>query len=315
MLIFILSLVMATGLYLIWTAITGDKADQNLLRRFEVEELDANAKELAAAFAVQSLENQRGLLNRLTNRTGLSARQLQKAILIGLPGALIGGLLAAGLWGWPVMIGLGTVAGAVAPLWLMASRASSQRLVFEEDLATAVDTLASLISAGLGISSAVKALANTGPERLQSEFATIYEEASFFGLKAALELAQDRKRNPQFDLVALSLITADATGGEVAERMKRLARTIRANLSITRQALAEQTGQVISARLVAFTPLGVLTIIKTFNSDYVQAYDSDLGQIALMAGLTLIVLGYVLMRWFGRLPVPRRTFSGNRRAK
>lgn len=320
---FILAMVLATGLYLIWTAITGDKAETIFLKQAarEAEENSSDAssqtaseEEIAKVFAQQKLKAKRvGLLGKMSARSGLEVEQIQRSLVISLPGSLVGGLVAWLIWGWPVMLFLGGLAGAVAPVWWLANQSHRKRLLFEEDLASSIDTLSSLISAGLGISSAIKSLSETGPERLQSEFASIYEEASFFGLKAALQLAQDRLGNSQFDLVALSLITADTTGGEIAERMKRLARTIRANLAITRQSLAEQAGQVIAARLVSVTPLAVLTLIKLVNPSYVQVYSTDLGQVALISGLTLAGFGYFLMRLFSRLPTPKRTFSGNRK--
>lgn len=300
MLLLVLALFTGAGMMLVWSSLTttnnkAQPSESELEDEFEDDVANTQKPEL---------------LGELARRLGLESSQVQKALLVGIPGALGGGLVANAVWGWPVLIFAGTVAGGIAPLWFMAGRQAKARLAFQEDLASAIDTLRTLLQfGGLGLTGAIAALAERGPQRLRSEFRTIYEDASLYGLEQALRLSQSRLADPQFDLVALALITADRAGSRVGGVLDNLSRTIRANLSIMRQIQAEQVKQVLSARLVAILPLGIVTLLKLTGSDYTTAFDTALGQIVLVVALGLMTIGYAMMRALSGLPRERRTFK------
>ncbi|HEX2912217.1 MAG TPA: type II secretion system F family protein [Chloroflexia bacterium] len=300
MLLLMLALFTGVGMMFLWSSLTTTRST-----------IQPGENELESEFdnETETLQDT-GLLSRLARRLGLESKQVQKALLIGIPGALAGGLIANVVWGWPVLIFAGLMAGGITPLWYMAGRQAKARLAFQEDLASAIDTLRTLLQfGGLGLTGAIAALAERGPQRLRSEFRTIYEDASLYGLEQALRLSQSRLSDPQFDLVALALITADRAGSRVGGVLDNLSRTIRANLSIMRQIQAEQVKQVLSARLVAILPLGIITLLKLTGSDYTTTFDTALGQIVLVIALGLMLTGYVMMRALSGLPRERRTFK------
>lgn len=299
MLLLMLALFTGTGMLLLWSSLTTNH------KTLQTE----NGNSEAEAEDEVGSEPLEGALDKLARRLGLENQHLQRALIIGIPGAIIGGLFANLLWGWPVLILAGIAGGAIAPLWFVVGRQAKQKLTFQEDLASAIDTLRTLLQfGGLGLTGAIAAIAERGPQRLRKEFRTIYEDASLYGLEEALRLAQSRLADPQFDLVALALITADRAGSRVGGVLDNLSRTIRANLSITRQVQAEQVKQILSARLVALLPLGIITLLKITGSDYTAAFDTPLGQLVLVIALGLMFLGYVAMRALSSLPKERRTF-------
>lgn len=300
MALLVVALFTGVGMLLMWTSLTQTPKSIQL-NSFGYEE------GVEDEFVTSGWSRFRGELGR---RTGLEGNQVQKALLIGMPGAIAGGVAAYTIWGWPVLIIAGTVAGGICPLWFFISQNTKQRLNFAEDLASAIDTLRTLLQfGGVGLTGAIAALAERGPQRLRAEFRTIYEDASLYGLEQALTLAQNRVADPQFDLVALTLITADQAGSRVSGVLDNLSRTIRANLSITRQIQAEQVKQVLSARLVSFIPLGIITLLKLTGSDYTAAFDTGLGQMVLVISLGFMLAGYVMMRALSGLPRERRTFK------
>lgn len=300
MLMLMLSLFTGTGMLLLWSSLTMTQPQEQSVDGELEGELEDEAVSLSTA----------GPLASLARRLGMESRQVQRALLIGGPCAIVGGLIASAVWGWPVLIFAGVVGGGVAPLWWLAGRQAQQRLAFQEDLASAIDTLRTLLQfGGLGLTGAIAALAERGPQRLRSEFRTIYEDASLYGLDQALRLSQNRLADPQFDLVALALITADRAGSRVSGVLENLSRTIRANLNIRRQVGAEQVKQVLSARLIALLPLGIITLLKLTGSDYTATFDTALGQIVLIVALGLMLTGYLMMRALSGLPRERRTFK------
>jgi tight adherence protein B len=299
----LLALFVGTGMLLIWSALTSGPGEKRL-NALTNTELDEEAE------SSWKTRDATGILGGLAHRLGLESVQVQRALLLGIPGAVLGGLLSEMIWGWPVLVTAGMLGWGLAPLWFVIGRQNKKRLSFQEDLAGAIDTLRTLLQfGGLGLTGAISALAERGPQQLRIEFRTIYEDASLYGLEEALRLAQSRLSDPQFDLVALALITADRAGSRVGGVLDNLARTIRANLSITRQVQAEQVKQVLSARLVAIMPLAIITLLKLSGSDYTETFDTPLGQMVLVIGLSLMVGGYLMMRALSGLPREKRTFK------
>jgi tight adherence protein B len=306
----IMALLFASGLYLIWSALagSGDRSAQTGLSRAEFSgsglgEDTEEGLELPAP----------GLISRLALRLGveLEPRQARRLLIWSLPGAVAGAIMSILLWNWPVMLPVGAGAGALAPVWVLAGQRSRRKLELQEGLAAACDTLRTLLQfGGLGITSAIGVLSERGPDRLRAEFRTIYEDTRLYELEVSLKLAQQRLNDAQFDLVAMALITADRAGSSVGGVLENLARTIRANLSVTRQVRAEQVKNTLSAGIIALMPLGILTFLKLTSSDYTVPYDTPFGQFVLLVGLLLIALGYLAMRWLARIPGERRTFKG-----
>ncbi len=299
MLNLILALLIAAGLYLVWDALTTNQQRHLAAASEEQAPIDNDLEEFLP---------ERGFLFKLASKAGLEPGQIRQALLWSGPGATAGALISVWLWNWPVMVPVSAGAGAIAPLWIVAGRQSRRKLEFQEALAAASDTLRTLLQfGGLGINSALGALAERGPERLRGEFGLIYQDAGIYGLETALRLAQQRLDDAQFDLVAMSLITADRAGSSVGTVLENLARTIRANLSVTRQVQAEQVKNTLSAAIIALMPLAILTFLKLSSSDYTDPYETPFGQFVLLLGLILMVLGYFTMRWLARIPGERRT--------
>jgi tight adherence protein B len=303
----ILALLFAGGLYLIWSALAGPGARPDLTSLSQ-----ANFSGPGPDGDTEELELQApGLISRLALQLELEPRQARRLLIWSLPGAIAGAIISILLWNWPVMLPVGAGAGALAPVWVLAGQRSRRKLELQEGLAAACDTLRTLLQfGGLGITSALGVLSERGPDRLRAEFRTIYEDTRLYELEVSLKLAQQRLNDAQFDLVAMALITADRAGSSVGGVLENLARTIRANLSVTRQVRAEQVKNTLSAGIIALMPLGILTFLILTSSDYTVPYDTPFGQFVLLLGLSLIALGYLAMRWLARIPGERRTFKG-----
>jgi tight adherence protein B len=304
----IMALLFAGGLYLIWSALAGSgyRSSQTGLSRAELAEPGRGED------AIEGLELPApGLISRLALQLELEPRQARRLLIWSLPGAVAGAILSILLWNWPVMLPVGAGAGALAPVWVLAGQRSRRKLELQEGLAAACDTLRTLLQfGGLGITSALGVLSERGPDRLRAEFRTIYEDTRLYELEVSLKLAQQRLNDAQFDLVAMALITADRAGSSLGGVLENLARTIRANLSVTRQVRAEQVKKTLSAGIIALMPLGILTFLNLTSSDYTVPYDTPFGQFVVLLGLFLIALGYLAMRWLARIPGERRTFKG-----
>lgn len=300
----ILALLFATGIYLIWSGLTGSRISQNPIGLSQLENSGSGGDTELVKLPAPSP------ISRLASRLGLEPPQVRKLLVWSLPGAVIGAIISILLWNWPVMVPVGASAGAIAPFWVLAGQRTRRKIELQEGLAAACDTLRTLLQfGGLGITSAIGVLGERGPEHLRGEFRTIYEDIRLYDLETSLRLAQQRLNDAQFDLIVMALITADRAGSSVGKVLESLARTIRANLSVTRQVRAEQVKNTLSASIIALMPLGILTFLKLTSSDYTGPYDTPFGQFVLLLGLLLIAFGYLAMRWFAHIPGEHRTFK------
>ncbi|NWJ47113.1 MAG: type II secretion system F family protein [Chloroflexi bacterium] len=254
----------------------------------------------------------KGKRKSLAERLGLPPRQVQAALALGLPGGTGAMFIAWLVWHWPVLVLFAGILGFIAPLWVALSRRESERLAFQKDLAIAIDSLRSqLQSGGGGILSGLQHLGEKGPKRLREEFRQISEEVGLpgYGLEIALRRAQERLQDSQFDVAALSLIAADRGGGPVGDVLSLLSTTIRDHVRVRRQVRAEQVRSIWSARVIAISPIVILTFLKLIGGGYTDPYETAGGQLVLLMGVLLMLGGYLSMRRLGRIPAERRSFK------
>ncbi len=197
----------------------------------------------------------------------------------------------------------------MAPAWFEVEREGRRQNELQEDLSKAVEMLQVSMGDGpYGIASGLSKLAERGPESLRQEFRTIMEDARFYGLGAALKAGQDRRADPNFDIFAVALIAADRQGGGLEKVLARLVQVIRDNLRVNGEIRAAQVKYLWSARVCALVPVIILTFFKINGNSYTRAFDSPAGQFLLTVGLALAAVGYIVMRWLGKIKGEHRTF-------
>src|SRR5439155_23923266 len=93
----------------------------------------------------------------------------------------------------------------------------------------------------------------------------------------------DRLADPGFDVVACALLINDRLGGRlVSQVLDRLADATRAQLRIQHEVRAYQGRTVLSARIVAATPLVALVGLRASNPRYLALFDSLSGQMVVI---------------------------------
>jgi tight adherence protein B len=92
----------------------------------------------------------------------------------------------------------------------------------------------------------------------------------------------------------------------VTQVLDRLAQATRAQQRIQQELRAFQSRNVLSARIVAAVPLVVLLAIRWVSPEYLDMFDTLMGQLLLMGCLASVGIGYLAMRWMSRLPGEER---------
>lgn len=267
----LLSFCLATGLLLIFLALTGRDGERRQPGRTD---------RLAS------------LLQRVAV-DGIGARELLGASLVS---AFLTAAATQALLGWPVLSVAAGLVGSLLPAWYFRRRAQRRRLEVEESVADAVDALREATRIGLGIEEGVRTLARTGPRPLRRVFREVERDIRLAGFEEALQRGRERVADPTFDMLAAALLTSYRVGGrQLGSVLDGLSRSVRARVRTRREVHAMQAQNVLSARVIAALPLGLIVTIRATNPDYLAVFGSVSGQAVLALCLVSVALGYAGM--------------------
>ena len=231
-----------------------------------------------------------------------------------IAGGIVGAAGAYGLTGWPVATLAGAALGIAVPRLLMEHRSMARRIELTDALADAAAGLRDAVRGGLGLSDGISGLARWGPPMLREHLAVLAADAARMGLPDAARRFAQRLDDPGADLLAITLAFNDRVGGrQVAEVLDAMAEELAAEARTVRELRARQERQRTSARVVALAPVVLLLLLRQVNPNYLDPYDSLVGQAVLGIAALLIGFGYALMLRIGRSIDPPRVVVGGTR--
>jgi len=223
-----------------------------------------------------------------------------------LAGLAVGALAALGtqaFLGWPALSMAAGVVGALLPAWYRGQRAERQRDAMAEAVAEAVDTLRDASRVGIGVETALRSLAESGPAALRPALRPLDGDLRHLGFEEAVRRARAAVAHPAFDMLAVALLMSYQVGGRnLSAVLDGLGRSLRATARARREVRAQQAEQVMSARVIAAIPLFLIIAIRALSPDYLSPFSSPLGQVLIAGGLVMIAGGYVWMKHTTRLP-------------
>ena len=215
-------------------------------------------------------------------------------------GALVGNLLASGV---AVVMAAGAVGGFMIPFYLVTRQAEAVASRRRGQFAEAVEVLRGLMRSGYGLEGSIAFLAEKGPKLMQPVMQEALVALRTGGMYKAAEVLRRRVASYDGDRLALALAAAVAYGGgSVGAVIEEVARAVRDDLLVRREAEAEMARQELAARIIGGMPIVILAAMFRFSPEYAAVYREPLGQGVLAVMFALIVLGYVLMRRGMQLP-------------
>lgn len=191
---------------------------------------------------------------------------------------------------------------------VLVANARHQALV--EVLPELCESLASAISSGSNIHSALRDLKEVGPKTLKRSLMIVAQlldrgiptsdalrwlkvELSDVNSDQLIELLQSSLQNGGFGLVA---------------NLSRLAAQIRLESSLMGELLAKQGWVLGTAKLAIATPWALVWLLSRQPGN-AAAYNSASGIVVLSTGLAVCLFAYLLILNFGALPKRRRVFA------
>jgi tight adherence protein B len=231
---------------------------------------------------------------------GVSARDFLLAC--GAAGLAVG-VVAQLVLGWVLVSVAVASIGAVVPLGYLARRRERRRDLIQLALVELAAQLRSAILAGYSVQEGLVQFAQADKSILAPDLRLLALAIRLQGLTPALIAFRERLADPLGDQIVSALLLNDRLGGKhMTPVLSRLADATRQELAVQQEAKARQGQAVLSARVVAIVPVVVLVGLRLVAPDFMRVYDEPLGQLVLVGCVGWVSLGYIAMRWLGRLP-------------
>jgi tight adherence protein B len=311
-LVFIASMLLFEGLYLMWASYRGPRA-QRVKRRLRYNEVDA---EVRARLHKQRQLSELPLLERTLLRMP-HARNLERYIVqAGLRWSVARLLLLCFALGLVCLYALAdlvrlpllpalvmSVPAFVAPL-LYVRRSRSRRLrKIEQQLPDALDLMTRALRSGNAFASGLQMVGDEMADPIAGEFRVVHDEINF-GVSLQQALTSLTERVPSTDLryFVVSVLIQRESGGNLTEVLGNLSRLIRERLKLIARVRVLSAEGRLSAQVLVVMPFALAGVMNLVNHEFMSPLWTDpIGVTILKYMLTLMAIGVLLLHKITRL--------------
>ena len=202
---------------------------------------------------------------------------------------------------WIRTIVIGSVSAAVAflaPRFYLRTLKKQRLAKFNEQLEDALLSMSSALKAGFSITQALENVASENRYPISFEFTLLSQELRLgVQFDTALRKMADRLESQDFELVAVAIITARQTGGELTSVLEELAGVIRERMRITQRVRALTAQGRMQAWLISCVPFVLMFAMTHLAPDLMDAFfNSVVGVVVLLAVSIMVVCGFLWIR-------------------
>ena len=167
-----------------------------------------------------------------------------------------------------------------------------------QQLEDALLSISGSLKAGFSINQALEVVANENRKPLSSEFSLLMHEIHLgVSLDEALDKMVSRLNCQDFELVAIAIVTARQTGGELTSILERLASVIRERVRITGRVKALTAQGRMQAVIIGLMPWALFCGMMYIASDMMMNFFSTLpGILCIVLVILLDLTGFLVIR-------------------
>jgi len=266
------------------------KAPANLLRK-EIIDQSSNFRK-----QIKQLSNATRL-TKLLQQSGSSMDQTTFVLLM----VILGGIFAAATWLAVRMIVLapaGLVLGGILPYIYLRMMVKRRMRLITEQLPDALEMLVSSLRSGQAFATALSTVATEMPVPISSEFRIAFDEQNFgVSTSDALEHLRERVDTVDMEFFVTAVTIQRETGGNLAEILDTLGKTIRGRLKLFGQIRTLTAQGRLSGWIVGALPAALGAVLYVLNPSYIgQLFTTELGNYMLGGAVVMQVCGFALIR-------------------
>lgn len=174
-------------------------------------------------------------------------------------------------------------------------RTSRRRAKFAEQVDDAVQLIAGGLRAGHGLSRAVSAVANDADAPMSEELIRVVNETRLGrSLADSLAVTAQRMKSDDFEWVAQAIAINLETGGNLAEVLDQVGKTIRERNQIRGQVKALSAEGRMSAIILVLLPIGLFAFFAIVQPTYLPSFfGTIIGIIGLILAFILLIVGTI----------------------
>ncbi len=198
-----------------------------------------------------------------------------------------------------VFVGVLTLAAAFpAPRFYLRHLKKVRLQKFTDQLEEALLAMSSSLKAGFSINQALDNVAKENRSPISFEFTLLMNELRLgVPLETALDKMTKRIGSPDFELVAVAIITARQTGGELTAVLERLAAVIRERVRIQQKIRALTAQGRLQAWIIGAVPFLLVFAMFYIAPDMMESFFTSLVGILMLTGVIVLdVLGFLWIR-------------------
>lgn len=215
---------------------------------------------------------------------------LLAAVLLGAIGLFVVGVPVFGL-------ALTILGGMLPYLWLR--RKKKKRIErFEENLPEAIDLLGRAVRAGHAVSTGFQMVADEIGGPVSEEFRIVFEEQRYgLPMEESLFGLLDRVDSMDVKIFVTAVMIQREVGGNLAEILDNISRTIRERFKIQRQVRVHTAQGRMTGYLLAALPVVVGSLIYALNPGYMSVlFEPGIGRLLISVAVLLQIMGFVVIR-------------------
>jgi tight adherence protein B len=195
--------------------------------------------------------------------------------------------------------------GTVGPLLFLSLRAARRRARFEEQLPGTLQLLAGALQAGHSLQQAVATAAQEAGDPVAGELQRVLTEVRLGRpLEEAFEAMAGRARSIDFDWTVMAINLQRQVGGNLAEVLGTVGRTIRERSALKRQVRALSAEGRLSCVILTVLPVLMFGALLAFNPVFLAPlYGTRTGVLMLTAAAVLMGAGVLWMQKLTKIEV------------
>jgi hypothetical protein len=217
------------------------------------------------------------------------------------------GAMAGALTGWPVAVGAGALAGWIAPTWWHGRGVHTRELARVEAIAGWTEQLRDTLAAANGLEHAIGASAAVAPPPIAEAVSRLAARVEYEPLSVALRRFADDVDHPLADFVVAALVVAsEKEARELGTLLGHLAECAREDARMRTRIWVGRARSRTAVRIIVGVVVVFVAGLLVMDRDYLSAYDTPSGQLALIVVLGLFAGAFVAMDRMSRLAAPER---------
>lgn len=300
-------LILAGALIAVFTAGAGIAQLLGVAARRRSAVAAAEFHEAEDEISVMAVLNRRFVRTRvgrwLSNELDLAGSQVLPVVvfLIGLGVTVVGTYLLAQVA--TLLAFFGVAVGFLAVRVFLRRSQQRRREAFLGQLPELARVLANASQAGLSLPTSVAIASDELNEPARSELGRVSNRLNFGApLQTALEELQDRIGSRETKVLISTLVVSARSGGSLVSALRDIAVALDERKETRREIQSTLSQAVASANLSIVMGLGMLLLINLIEPGTVDRMTREpIGQVSLIAGLSLFATGFFVIRRMTRI--------------